>query len=884
MGVALSNNSLVQTGTGALDRFPGTEYFTSLDASTEVKCGNSYMQDDRFTLPNGVPPALSKGDFWMSEASGSPELYFYGDGPGAPMISHNATSFLGDVTGTIASNTVEKIQGLDVLDAAPNDGDVLTWDDGNSRWAPIAPAGGTPYYTVLDATATHGDINTALTNYDVVYLEPGNYGNVTASVTLPINKQLIGLNGGGDQSSSTRCPIITMDVGVGAQIVMGANTLISGIRFVFGGSSTPATPFITAATANGNSYLQNSSFYSSAGIDSYAIAGSFKSIRHVTIQGSAGITLNATTSVYGGENEISYVYWAGNAASTSVNMIGLNSAADRTYVHDCVFSTGTRGIYLNAVSDSRFENIWFYNMGSAYASPTYCLYDSSSTRCSFSNLYAYWQSKSGTVAKHGFYFSGAYTTADNIYAYTSTGIGIDFTTTSYNTVNNAYAYDCGSNTITGTWYGINFHNSSTMTISNIGAYGSDDTTAYGIRINAISDSAVTGVVANGNAATGVFVNICTGVSFSAITSNSNGGSGISVTGNTNCTFGGTTANSNTVDGVNVGASQNGLHFDGGTSILNGGTGFNAGNSGVTNVCRLSDWHAKSNSTAQITLGTNWEDYSTPMSDPGGENSNDLLQWSGSAWVAKGGTSGDRLSTLYGSAMDLAGHLTFTADNTYDIGASGATRPRTGYFGASVIIAGQTAMKAADSASGDLSGTYPGPAVAKVQGYSMTSGAPARGDSWQFDGTNWIHARNYPISKAVGSSSGTSNFDILTWTPAAVELSNTNSLMHVYVEIDNPSGDTCQIEVLHGGRQVHATGTFTYTIEFFEILFWNRPGGSVVNAACHRRGTAGNYTGLTGQTFQTDGLEGANAILVRLNKSSGSNTVYARAYINEIRKE
>ena len=31
------------------------------------------------------------------------------------------------------------------------------------------------------------------------------------------------------------------------------------------------------------------------------------------------------------------------------------------------------------------------------------------------------------------------------------------------------------------------------------------------------------------------------------------------------------------------------------------------------------------------------------------------------------------------------HLLFLADNTYDIGASGATRPRTGYFGTSVII-------------------------------------------------------------------------------------------------------------------------------------------------------------------------------------------------------
>ncbi len=34
-------------------------------------------------------------------------------------------------------------------------------------------------------------------------------------------------------------------------------------------------------------------------------------------------------------------------------------------------------------------------------------------------------------------------------------------------------------------------------------------------------------------------------------------------------------------------------------------------------------------------------------------------------------------------------LLFSADNTYDIGASGATRPRTGYFGTSVMVAGTT---------------------------------------------------------------------------------------------------------------------------------------------------------------------------------------------------
>lgn len=40
---------------------------------------------------------------------------------------------------------------------------------------------------------------------------------------------------------------------------------------------------------------------------------------------------------------------------------------------------------------------------------------------------------------------------------------------------------------------------------------------------------------------------------------------------------------------------------------------------------------------------------------------------------------------------LTGNLLFSADNTYDIGASGATRPRTGYFGTSVVVGSTTTI-------------------------------------------------------------------------------------------------------------------------------------------------------------------------------------------------
>jgi hypothetical protein len=42
------------------------------------------------------------------------------------------------------SGTVTAIQGKDVSSTAPSDGDVLTWDNGNSHWAPAAPPSSSP--------------------------------------------------------------------------------------------------------------------------------------------------------------------------------------------------------------------------------------------------------------------------------------------------------------------------------------------------------------------------------------------------------------------------------------------------------------------------------------------------------------------------------------------------------------------------------------------------------------------------------------------------------------------------------------------------------------------------------------------------------------------
>src|SRR3990167_5974791 len=49
-----------------------------------------------------------------------------------------------------------------------------------------------------------------------------------------------------------------------------------------------------------------------------------------------------------------------------------------------------------------------------------------------------------------------------------------------------------------------------------------------------------------------------------------------------------------------------------------------------------------------------------------------------------------LSIVTTGNLDMSGNLTFTPDNTYDIGASGATRPRTIYLGSFLNIGNSAA--------------------------------------------------------------------------------------------------------------------------------------------------------------------------------------------------
>lgn len=94
-----------------------------------------------------------------------------------------------------------------------------------------------------------------------------------------------------------------------------------------------------------------------------------------------------------------------------------------------------------------------------------------------------------------------------------------------------------------------------------------------------------------------------------------------------------------------------------------------------------------------------------------------------------GNSGAGKSLLFYTAgvlrwtMDGNGHFIAGTDNLYDIGASGALRPRSGYFGTSLIVAGVSTVQAA----GIISGGYVSAANGSLLGFASRGGFIAAAD-------------------------------------------------------------------------------------------------------------------------------------------------------------
>lgn len=419
-------------------------------------------------LDNGASPptGVEAGQiFRASSITGSDNLFFYTGGVSQTIVT-SAYALAGDVTGTLGATVVGNDTHSHTDSTLPDIEDLATSETtttkvlqpdglGGLQWnasasgatelselsdvdSSLSPSeehilyfSGSYFYSgypgmvndsrnksfiILAAGSSVSEINTALTDYDIVYLEPGSYGSLTTQITVPAGKRLIGL---GDVFSANRVQLSFSSSPASRHILLQDGW----IENIYVYSTSPTTDIIEGDSTYENNVAHRIRVEASTTSSVWAFIGTFSDIGYIVALYTDGVYINGTDSTVmdiPGMTVIErfYIY---NAPTYGIRLGNVSNVIVRDGWVDGASSTTDYGIYqlLSSTHVYRItiDNVIVSNVSTSSFSfagtSSYSIIDLNVSRC---------HSYGGTYVDRGFYFEYVlYTTVSDCTSISASG-------------------------------------------------------------------------------------------------------------------------------------------------------------------------------------------------------------------------------------------------------------------------------------------------------------------------------------------------------------------------------------------------------------------------------------------------------------------------------